>query len=125
MDKNRSTEKKVNFWPFPLFVDGFGQDQQQHPTVHNRGVSRVPFCSPSAHLPFPFRSPFAPLHNFETLKHRKSKTQIRNSKLRNLAILNCFQPFQLFSAVFCHFKLLKMFSVIFSHFNLVRCLQTC
>ena len=43
-----------------------GHNQQQHPTVHSGGVSRVPcrspappllliFRSPSAHLPLPFR----------------------------------------------------------------------
>ena len=37
------------------------QDQQQHPTMHCKGVSRVPFYSPATHLPLPFHSPSAPL----------------------------------------------------------------
>ena len=81
-----------------------GQDQQRHPTVHSGGVSRVPFPSPSAHLPLPFR---LETWNLEIWKLGNWETW----KIRNSAVFN---RFQLFSAVFSSFQ---PFSGIFNRFQ--------
>ena len=59
------------FFCHSLLIDP-GQDRQQHPTVHSGGVSRIPFLSPSDHLPFTFRS----------------------------TVFNCFQPYSTVSSRF-------------------------
>ena len=111
-----------------LLMD-LGQDQQQHPTVHSAGVSRVPLLFPSDHHPLPCCSPFAPLRNLITwlgnweilpfstvttvFSHFQPFSTIFGHVQLFLTIAHVFNYFHLFSAVFSSFQ---PFSAVFSHF---------
>ena len=79
MVTNRRTKKKsfVVSLHHSLLMD-LGHNQQQHPAVHSGGVIRVSYCSPSAHLPLPFRSPFG---NWETQPFSNVFSRIQLFKL--------------------------------------------
>ena len=64
MVKNGHAKKSFFFGLRHSLLMDLGHNQQQHPTVHSGGVSRVPCCSPAPPLPLTFRSPSVFCGNF-------------------------------------------------------------
>ena len=97
MVQNRHAEKSLFLGLCHSLLMDLGQDQQYHPNVHCWGVCRVPFGSPTAHLPLPFGSPSAHL----PLPFRSPFAPLENSTQKPFSTL--FHCFQTFLDIFKHF----------------------